>query len=394
MQPLPWHAVLAEEIAEAMAERFRQHPSAKLFGPEGAPVPEAPAATIIDPAMGAVALRAALAQGAGFRIGLPQSEAPSPWGFETLTSGSTGTPRRIWREVASWTASFAVNAQLFGFGPGTRLAVLGGLEHSLSLYGALEGASLGAEVHLLAGLRPDRQALSLVARRIEGIYATPAQLRGLSVPMPDLRVILVGGSKLDAGLRARLADLAPNADLREFYGAAEASFITLADRDTPPTSVGRAYPGVEIRVEEGEVWVKSPYLFRDYASDPGSADWRDGWLTVGEMGRLEGGYLYLSGRKGRMVTVADQNVFPEEIEALMESLPGVTRAAVLAEPDAARGHILRAVVMGDPAEEAAILAALRGQLGPMKAPRSIEWRADWPVTSAGKTDLAAIRGER
>lgn len=377
-----------------MADRFRQHPSAKFFGSEGAPVPEAPASRVIDPAMGAAALRAALAQGAGFRIGLPQAAAPSPQGFETLTSGSTGTPRRIWRAVSSWTVSFAVNARLFGIGPGTRLAVLGGLEHSLSLYGALEAASLGAELHLLAGLRPDRQAAALAARRVEGIYATPAQLRSLSLPLPNLRLILVGGSKLDAALRAQLAKNAPNADLREFYGAAEASFITLADRETPPASVGRAYPGVEIRVEEGEVWVKSPYLFKDYASDPGSADWRDGWLTVGEMGRLEGGYLYLSGRKGRMVTVADQNVFPEEIEALMESLPGVTRAAVLAEHDAARGHILRAVVMGDPGQEVAILAALRAELGPMKAPRSIRWRADWPVTSAGKTDLAAIRGER
>ena len=44
------------------------------------------------------------------------------------------------------------------------------------------------------------------------------------------------------------------------------------------------------------------------------------------------GYLYLHGRKGRMVTVADQNVFPEEIEALMEALPGITRAAVLPAP--------------------------------------------------------------
>jgi long-chain acyl-CoA synthetase len=108
------------------------------------------------------------------------------------------------------------------------------------------------------------------------------------------------------------------------------------------------------------------------------------------MGRLQEGFLYLNGRKGRMVTVADQNVFPEGIEALMETLPGVEHAAVLAVPDAARGHVLRAVAMGDPAEEAAVMAALRAALGPMKAPRSILWRADWPVTASGKTDLAAL----
>lgn len=377
-----------------MADAFRPHPAARIFGPDGAEVPAADAAAVIPADRGAAALRAALAHGAGFRIGLPEAPPPAPQGFETLTSGSTGAPRRIRRSVASWTASFAVNAGLFGIGPGSRVAVLGALVHSLSLYGALEGACLGAGVHLLAGLRPDRQAAALAARGVEVLYATPAQLRGLTLPMPGLRLVLVGGSKLDAALRARLAGLAPGAEVREFYGAAEASFVTLADADTPAASVGRSYPGVELDIRGGEVWVRSPYLFEGYASDPGSARWQDGWLTVGEMGRLEGGFLYLNGRKGRMVTVADQNVFPEEIEALMETLPGVERAAVLAVPDAARGYVLHAVAMGDPAAETAVMAVLRAALGPMKAPRSIRWRTDWPVTASGKTDLAALRGGR
>ena len=146
-----------------MADAFRPHPAARIFGPDGAEVPAADAAAVIPADRGAAALRAALAHGAGFRIGLPEAPPPAPQGFETLTSGSTGAPRRIRRSVASWTASFAVNAGLFGIGPGSRVAVLGALVHSLSLYGALEGACLGAGVHLLAGLRPDRQAAVLVA---------------------------------------------------------------------------------------------------------------------------------------------------------------------------------------------------------------------------------------
>jgi long-chain acyl-CoA synthetase len=204
--------------------------------------------------------------------------------------------------------------------------------------------------------------------------------------------VLVGGSKLDAGLRAHWERLAPQAQVREFYGAAETSFITLTDAGTPEGSVGRAYPGVKLDIREGEVWVKSPYLFKGYASDPGSAQWADGWLSVGEMGWIKDGHLFLSGRKGRMVTVADQNVFPEVIEALMEGLPGITRAAVMAEHDAARGHVLYAIAQGDPSKEAAVLTALRAALGPLKAPRRIVWRADWPVTASGKTDFAALGG--
>ncbi|MGA0540044.1 AMP-binding protein [Neotabrizicola sp. VNH66] len=371
-----------------MEDHFRAHPAARLFGPDGAEVPVAGAGGLIPADPPAQAIARALAAGQGFRIG---GDGPAPdQGFETLTSGSTGQPRRIARSVASWTASFAVNARLFGIGPGRRLAVLGGSVHSLSLYGALEGACLGADVHVLAGLRPDRQAARLAASEVDTLYATPAQLRGLDRPLPGLRLVLVGGSKLDAALRAHLATLAPEAEIREFYGAAETSFITLADAETPEGSVGRPYPGVEIRVDAGEVRVRSPYLFTGYASDPGGAVWQDGWLSVGEMGRMEGGFLWLDGRKGRMVTVADQNVFPEAIEALMETLPGITRAAVLPEPDPRRGTVLYAVAMGDPAAEAAVLAHLRQVLGPLKAPRRILWRDDWPETAAGKTDFAAL----
>lgn len=372
-----------------MADRFRAHPEARLFDAAGEVALVAPAPCyLIAPQPAARALTQALSAGQGFRIG-GEGAAPDH-GFQTLTSGSTGQPRLIARSIPSWIASFAVNARLFGIGPGRRIAVPGALVHSLSLYGALEGLCLGAEVHLLTDLRPDRQAAALRDRRIDTLYATPAQLRGLTGPLPDLRLVLVGGSKLDAALRGQMARIAPQADLREFYGAAETSFITLADADTPPTSVGRAYPGVEIDIRVGEVWVKSPYLFKGYAHDPGQATWRDGWLSVGEMGRLDDGFLYLQGRKGRMVTVADQNVFPEEIEALMETLPGITRAAVLPEGDARRGAVLYAVAEGDPMQEAAILSQLRAVLGPLKAPRRILWRADWPVTAAGKTDFGRL----
>jgi long-chain acyl-CoA synthetase len=415
-----------------MTDRFRWHPEARLFDSAGRAVPQgrATGAVLPDSAEG-------LAQAfdlQAFRVGAQDQPAPEPANvpvFETLTSGSTGAPRRILRSQASWTASFAVNAG-FGIGPGARVAVLGRLVHSLSLYGAVEGLHLGAEVHLLEALRPDRQRKALIARRISHLYATPAQLRLLvdgSGLCPDLRLVLVGGSKLDPGLRASLQGMAPAAQVHEFYGAAETSFITLADADTSDGSVGRAYPGVEIALDPGgEVWVRSPYLFKGYASDSralpsplagegegggaarrmpptpipspqgggdaqvpaGGARWRDGWLSVGEIGRMDQGFLYLHGRAGRMVTVADQNVFPEEIEVLMQALPGVSRVAVLPVRDARRGHVLVAMVQGDPACEAVILAAVRERLGPLKAPKALIWQEDWPVLPSGKTDLRAL----
>ncbi|MFO1203812.1 MAG: AMP-binding protein [Tabrizicola sp.] len=379
-----------------MTDRFRWHPEARLFdsagrevsreGPTGAVLPDTPqglAAAIGHPA---------------FRLGATDQPPPDTHDlpvFETLTSGSTGQPRRIRRTQGSWIASFRVNAG-FGVGPGARVAVLGRLIHSLSLYGAIEGLHLGAEVHVLDGLRPDRQRAALAQRRITHLYATPAQLRLLAEgagECPDLLLILVGGSKLDPALRADLVRLAPHAEVREFYGAAETSFITLADAETPHASVGRAYPGVEIDLRDrGEVWVRSPYLFLGYAGSegPSGARWERDWLSVGEIGWMDGDFLYLRGRAGRMVTVADQNVFPEEIEAFLVTLPGVTRAAVLPRPDERRGQVLVAVLQGNPASEEAVRSALFGRLGPLKAPKALIWRKDWPVLPSGKTDLTAL----
>ena len=336
------------------------------------------------------ALRAALATpGRAFRIG---GVGPQPEGqgvFEALTSGSSGAPRRISRSMESWIASFAVNAGLFGIGPGCRVAVLGDLVHSLALYGALEGLHLGAEVLLLGGMRPDRQARALAGVGV--IYATPAQLRLLvEAGWQASGLILVGGSKLDAGLRAALE----GADVREFYGAAEASFITLAGPDAPAESVGAVYPGVEVDLRAGQIWVRSPYLFQGYGgADAGGAIWDQGWLSVGEMGRMQGGYLYLSGRAGRMVTVADQNVFPEEIESFIAGLPGVSRVAALPRKDVLRGAVMVAVLQGDRSVEAAILAACRGRLGALIAPRAVIWVQEWPVLASGKTDLGRLARE-
>jgi len=398
-----------------MNEGFRWHPEARLYDsagheviPRSAPPPshEAEGSRLSRPAIfpdSPQGLAAAIGHPA-FRIGAPDQPLPEPHDqpiLETLTSGSTGQPRRIRRTQASWTASFAVNATL-GIGPGARIATLGRLIHSLSLYGAIEGLHLGAKVHLLADLRPDRQRAALAQRQITHLYATPAQLRLILGPglLPDLRLILVGGSKLDPILRAALSSLAPNAQVREFYGAAETSFITLADETTSEASVGRPYPGVDLHLDPtGEVWVHSPYLFLGYAfhlcpnipaGGSPTTRWRDGWLSVGEIGEMKDGFLYLKGRAGRMVTVADQNVFPEEIEALLHSLPGITRAAILPVPDAKRGHALIAVLQGDRTQEAAILTTLRQQLGPLRSPKALIWREDWPMLPSGKTDLRAL----
>ena len=396
-------------LASRPALCFDWHPLASLYDSTGRPLPKtAEFQPEIPDTPSALALATALAgQGRAFRIGGQGAVVAEHGSFETLTGGSLGRLRRVRRTQASWLASFAVNAGLFDLQPGARVAILGRLSHSLALYGALEGVCLGAAVHLLDDLRPDHQRKALATCGITHLYATPAQLRlltGASGPdCPTLSQVIVGGSKLDFPLRQSLCAMAPAAQVHEFYGAAEASFITLSGPQNAPQTVGHPYPGVTVRLlsakgaevpmgQAGEVWVKSPYLFAGYAGDdPGSARWQDGWLSVGEVGTQTPEGLVLHGRAGRMVTIADRNVFPEEIEALIATRPGVQAVAVLPVTDATRGAVLVACLQGDPSCEGAILKATRTALGPLIAPKRLIWVQDWPRLPSGKTDLAALR---
>ena len=113
--------------------------------------------------------------------------------------------------------------------------------------------------------------------------------------------------------------------------------------------------------------------------------------TLEFLGRLDDqGHLFLCGRRSRMVTVADRNVYPEAIETLLLAQPGVAAAAVLALPDRMRGHRIVAVVEG-PADASALRAACRRGLGMYAVPKEIRHVTALPLLPAGKPDLQRLR---
>lgn len=351
------------------------------------------------------ALRQVIRDGAEFEVG-PAGLTPVPQGvpghFRTRSSGTTGGAKVIRRSHRSWIASFEVGRAHLGLSSEDVYGVPGDPAHSLALYALVEGAHLGAGLHSLAGLRPDRQARVMAEAGVTVLYCTPTQLRLIcdtGPPLPRLRHILCGGGRLPPELRDRVAQLAPDAALRVFYGAAETSFIAWGLAGDIGTSVGTAYPGVEIRIdapagEVGEIRVRSPYLFERYTEgDSPETRWRDGFLCVGEMGRLDAeGRLWVVGRRSRMVTIADTNVFPEDIEAFLQADADVGFCAVLPRPDPLRGTVLVAVIAG-PADHATaerLQQGCRAAFGPLAAPRRLIALEDFPLTVSGKPDLGAI----
>ncbi len=165
---------------------------------------------------------------------------------------------------------------------------------------------------------------------------------------------------------------------------------------------GKPLPGVSIRIidpatgaelpvgEMGEITVRSPGNFQGYWNKPEAtaATLQGGWVHTGDMGKVDAeGYLTFSGRFKEMIKVSGYSVFPEEVETILIRHPAVAQAAVIAEPDADKGEVVKAFIVrrpGQALDEAALIAWARENMATYKAPRQVRFIDALPVTGAGK----------
>jgi len=301
---------------------------------------------------------------------------PADAGWATATSGTSGSPRIVLRTAASWSASHAAVAALLDAGPGDAVALPAPASSSLTLYSlahALEG-----------GPRPAPGQVGADATHLHG---TPESLRqALEARPARLRSALIGGSHLDPALRQR----AESAGIRvvAYYGAAELSFVAVDDG-----SGLRAFPGVELRVVDGVLWVRSPYVALGYSgARPGPLRTHDGWATVGDRAELVDGRLRLLGRDDDAVLSASATIVPEEVEAVLRSADGVRDAVVFGVERAPVGALVAALIEPS-ASGTAPLARLRDlageQLAPAHRPR-LWFVGAVPRTAAGKPARAEV----
>jgi long-chain acyl-CoA synthetase len=355
-------------------------------------------------------------------LGAPrQTEArPQPAGhvpfYVGFTSGSTGRPKGYRRHHRSWTESFRAGAAEFGIGPDDVVLAPGALTHSLFLYAMVDGLHAGATVVLCRRFRPTSIVRLTREHRATVLYGVPTHLRlvleaAQAAGMPRLehvRWVLSSGAKWFADAMPDLRRLFPAARFAEFYGASELSFVTVArdDEPVPDGSVGRAFAGVTISVRDrrgrrlppgriGLVFVDSPLVFSGYALGGEEDVFRVGRaISVGDLGHLDAdGFLHLAGRSKRMIVSAGKNLYPEEIERVLEQHATIAAAAVFGMPDAKRGERLVALVSVQPEarlSRATLIAYARGRLPLYKVPRAYGVVADWPRTRSGKSDFPAL----
>jgi long-chain acyl-CoA synthetase len=328
-------------------------------------------------------------------------EAEFYWGF---TSGTTGEPKLFARSHRSWLESFRAQEALFPFPEASRILIPGPLSHSLFLYGAVHALCRGHAVIAPGPFRPDRALAAL--REASHAYLVPSMLADmLACGLKGLQplVIFCGGAKLSQDLRRRCEAALPGADLVEFYGASETSFIACHSTSAPAPegSVGRLFPGVAVEIRaadgasctppvEGEMYVNSRMMFSRYVGECAAPE----WFAPGDIGYLDGGCLYLTGRKSRIIHSRALKIRPEPIEQALLACAGVRRAAVVDLPDPRRGAVVAAAIEREPGALVSrrdLAAQCRERLGARFSPRFYFEADGLPLTRSGKVSLATLR---
>ena len=209
----------------------------------------------------------------------------------------------------------------------------------------------------------------------------------------SLSLVYSGGAALDPELGAKWELLGVR--INQAYGATEASpLISIHRADRPRyDSVGRPAPGVEVNIsEDGEVLVRGPNVTRGYweAPEQTAAALDDGWYKTGDQGYLDSeGFLHLKGRKKDMIVLASgENVYPEDIEAVLNKHPDVTDAVVVGLPRGPETEVHAALLMEHPDAADKVVASANGQLAEHQ---QIRGSTVWPDEDFPRTHTLKVR---
>ena len=267
-----------------------------------------------------------------------------------------------------------------------------------------------------------RRWLRLVQQhRVTRAFMVPAHfIRLLEVPeeerarydLSSLRLIVHGAAPCPVPVKRRMIEwLAPlGCEIHELYGASEggATKIGPAEWLEKPGSVGRPWPGVEVRVldesgarlpadQTGLIYITPMSGRFAYRNDPDKTAeaWRDDAFTVGDIGHLDvDGYLFITDRKSDMVLWGGVNIAPREVEEVLYAHPDVVDCAVFGVPDERSGERLKAMVetrggSGVSVEE--LTAFVSERLADYKVPKDWELVHELPRDSVGKVRKRLLR---
>ena len=331
----------------------------------------------------------------------------------TYTSGTTGKPKGAVRKFSKEAVASAMG--FIGETPmrvgDVHLAVCP-LYHATAFGFISLSYILGATVVLLDEFKPEAFLEAVQRYRVTTTALVPTMLHRLlelgpakirSYDTSSLTAIFSGGAPLPGPLANEVMDVLGE-KLFNFYGATETGLVTLAqpaDLRASPGTIGRIVPGNEILLideqgkpcgvdQVGELYVRSPMLVTGYHADPEATrqSMRDGFFSVGDLARRDArGCYHIEGRKRDMIISGGVNVYPAEVEQVLEAHPAIAEVAVVGVEDREWGERVRAFVVTRPGaecDESALKAHCRAHLSGPKVPRDYVFLEALPRNPTGK----------
>ncbi|MBW8815636.1 MAG: AMP-binding protein [Caulobacterales bacterium] len=321
------------------------------------------------------------------------------------TSGTTGRSKGAMLSHGALAANALALHQAWGFTPDDVLLHALPIFHVHGLFVALHCALLSGcpmvwlpkftDAEVLKGL--ERATVMMgVPTFYTRLLGNPEFTRERAV---GVRVFICGSAPL---LPSTFAEFEARTGQRilERYGMSEAVIITsnpLAG-ERLAGSVGYPLPGVELRIgggaDTGVIEIRGPSVFSGYWRMPDKTAEEftaDGFFITGDVGRRDpDGRVWISGRAKDLIISGGYNVYPKEVELVLDELPGVTESAVIGCPHPDFGEGVVAVVQGQ-GDEAAMIAEARRQLAAYKAPKRIVFVDELPRNAMGKVQKNLLR---
>jgi acyl-CoA synthetase (AMP-forming)/AMP-acid ligase II len=216
------------------------------------------------------------------------------------------------------------------------------------------------------------------------------------------RQLIYGGSPVEASAIEGALDLLPECDFTQAYGSHEAGSISHLDgpahRDPRLRhSAGQPFLSASVRVRDvpgsefGEIEVRAPWVPHLRLTETGREPITEQWIPTGDLGVIEDGYLFLKDRANDVIISGGFNVYPVEVEQVLNRHPGIVSSAVTSEPDEKWGERVVAYVVprsmdGQEALRAELAAHCRGHLASYKVPKAFNLIESIPVNPNGKPD--------
>ncbi|MDR7049451.1 acyl-CoA synthetase (AMP-forming)/AMP-acid ligase II [Duganella sp. 3397] len=333
--------------------------------------------------------------------------------YTTGTTSATGAPKGVMLSHRNLLFVAAVSSRLRGLVPSDRAYGVLPITHVYGLTSVMLGTLYaGACLYLCPRFTPEALLAALHDRQLTILQGVPAmyaklleKLGSVDAPLPNqLRFAYAGGSPLSPSLKARVERVL-GVPLHNGYGLTETAPTvsqTRLDQPRSDNSVGQPIPGVQARVVDahgeqvapgvdGQLWVRGPNVMLGYYREAQltAACMRDGgWFDTGDLARSDAdGALFIVGRSKELIIRAGFNVYPLEVETVLNAHPGVTQSAVVGRPGAQGDEDVVAYIELDarhPVTLEALDAWLAQHLAPYKRPAEIIVMDALPAAATGK----------